>query len=114
VSKRFIDCGGTIRSEEVLSFQLWVASDTHHRLTPSRFLKILNQAAPLLPPGDPDIEVEYQLETIGRYGLEFSGHSFVLTPKYTNCLAGDRCGIEPVAEEAGVETITCKPGSGCC
>ena len=27
VSKHFIDCGGTVRKEEVVNFQLWEAND---------------------------------------------------------------------------------------
>jgi hypothetical protein len=34
ITKHFIDCGGTIRSEEVANFQLWEAQDYDHRLHP--------------------------------------------------------------------------------
>lgn len=114
LSKHFIDCGGTFRREEVLSFQIWVANDTEHRLSPARFSKILDQAAPLFPSGDPEIEVEYQNETIGRYALEFTDDTFVLQPKHTNCLASDQCGVTPVLAEAETVSNSCKPGSGCC
>ena len=31
ISKNFIDCGGTIRKEQVVNFQLWNANDFEHR-----------------------------------------------------------------------------------
>ncbi len=37
VSKHFIDCGGTVRDEEVVNFQLWNANDYDHRLHPENF-----------------------------------------------------------------------------
>jgi hypothetical protein len=36
VTKNFIDCGGTIRKETVINFQLWNANDFDHRLKPQR------------------------------------------------------------------------------
>ena len=41
ITKHFIDCGGTIRNEEVVSFQLWNANDYNHRLHPEKLLKII-------------------------------------------------------------------------
>ena len=32
VTKNFIDCGGTVRNETVVNFQLWDANDFEHRL----------------------------------------------------------------------------------
>jgi hypothetical protein len=63
-----------------------------------------------------DIEVEYQQETIGKFGLALDGQDFVLTPKQTACLAQDACGIPnqlfslPQLQTAG----SCSPGGGCC
>ncbi|CAN5562609.1 hypothetical protein BH10BAC1_BH10BAC1_20660 [soil metagenome] len=37
-TKHFIDCGGTVREEKVVNFQLWEASDFEHRLTASKLL----------------------------------------------------------------------------
>ena len=39
VTKNFIDCGGTVRHEEVVNFQLWNANDYDHRLHPEKTLK---------------------------------------------------------------------------
>jgi hypothetical protein len=32
ITKHFIDCGGTVRNEKVVNFQLWDANDFDHRL----------------------------------------------------------------------------------
>lgn len=111
--KHFIDCGGKIRDEKVISFQLWNASDTDHRLKPQKLLNIINLSQEKLIIGDHEVEVEYQSDTIGRYGLNFDGTNFILTPKYTACLAEDSCGIKPVSEKSPANSC-CTPGSGCC
>ena len=41
VTKHFIDCGGTIRNEKVVNFQLWDANDFDHRLKPEKLLNII-------------------------------------------------------------------------
>ena len=35
ITKHFIDCGGTIRNEKIVNFQLWNANDYEHRLKPA-------------------------------------------------------------------------------
>lgn len=118
ISKNFIDCGGTIRSEKVANFQLWNANDYDHRLKPQKLLQIIDLSAKILGSEDLEIEVEYQSDTIGKYGLHFNGKDFVLTTKQTACLAQDHCGI-PV-EKTRVQlseiknTSCCSPESGCC
>ncbi len=109
VSKHFIDCGGVVRTEEVVNFQLWNANDYDHRLHPEKLLKIIELSERVLGISDSEIEVEYQAETIGKFGLDFDGENFILTTKQTDCLAKDNCGV-PEAEE---ET-SCTPGGGCC
>jgi hypothetical protein len=112
VTKNFIDCGGTIRREEAANFQLWSADDRDHRLHPSKLMDIIALSEQILGLEDLDIEVEYQAETIGKFGLEFDGTQFLLTTTQTDCLAKDRCGIEP--EPVAVEPEACNPSSGCC
>ena len=34
--KKFIDCGGEVREEKVINFQLWEANDFDHRLAPQK------------------------------------------------------------------------------
>src|SRR5690606_36284208 len=79
VDKHFIDCGGTIRSESVINFQLWNANDYNHRLHPEKLVHIIELSERKLGLHDNEIEVEYQGDTIGKFGLEFDGRSFVLT-----------------------------------
>mgnify|MGYP003608889170 FL=1 len=77
ISKNFIDCGGKIRSEKVVNFQLWNADDFEHRLKPNKLLSIIQLSEDRLSIEDLDIEVEYQSDTIGKYDLEFNGKTFV-------------------------------------
>ncbi len=111
VTKNFIDCGGVIRSEKVVNFQLWNANDYDHRLKPTKLLNIIRLSEQKLGIEDLEIEVEYQAETIGKYGLKFKNNTFILTNKQTDCLAKDNCGNP---EEKLVATQnTCTPGDGC-
>ena len=81
ISKNFIDCGGKIRSEKVVNFQLWNADDFEHRLKPNKLLSIIQLSEDRLSIEDLDIEVEYQSDTIGKYDLTFNGKTFVLYPE---------------------------------
>jgi hypothetical protein len=118
ITKNFIDCGGTLRNEEVINFQLWSADDYDHRIHPEKLLHIIELSEKTLGLPDLDIEVEYQGDTIGKYGLEFDGTNFQLTTKATDCLAKDNCGIpenKPLVRLSELETASsCTPGSGCC
>jgi len=118
ITKHFIDCGGTVRNEEVVNFQLWNANDYDHRLHPEKILKIIELSEKVLGIEDLEIEVEYQAETIGKFGLNFDGTNFLLATKQTDCLAKDQCGIpteKPKKKLSEIQTTTsCAPGSGCC
>ncbi|MCT4698520.1 MULTISPECIES: DUF6428 family protein [Tenacibaculum] len=118
VTKNFIDCGGTVRNEEVANFQLWEADDYDHRLHPEKLTHIIELSEKVLNIADLDIEVEYQGATIGKYGLDFDGTNFVLTATKTDCLAKDNCGIpqeKPKMKLAEIQTQNaCSPESGCC
>ena len=116
ITKNFIDCGGVVRNEKVVNFQLWNAEDLEHRLKPNRLLSIIKLSEEKLGIEDFEIEVEYQNETIGKYDLAFNGENFVLENKTTACLAQDACGI-PVSKQKislGEVNNSCKPNSGCC
>ena len=41
ITKNFIDCGGTVRKETVVNFQLWDANDFDHKLKPKKLLNII-------------------------------------------------------------------------
>jgi len=118
ITKHFIDCGGTVRNEEVVNFQLWNANDYDHRLHPEKLLHIIELSEKVLGIEDLEIEVEYQAETIGKFGLDFDGKHFLLTTKQTDCLAKDNCGIpveKPKLKRSEIEAKNaCAPGSGCC
>lgn len=120
VHKHFIDCGGTVRNEKIANFQLWNANDTDHRLKPQKLLNIIELSEKTLGIEDLEVEVEYQMETIGRYALEFNGKSFVLMPKFTDCLASDSCGIPQEKKKIRLSEIVvnnkscCSPESNCC
>lgn len=117
VTKNFIDCGGELHNEQTASMQIWVAEDMEHRLVPAKLLAIIEFSKKVLADADPEVEVEYQTETIGKYTLEFDGENFLLIPTYTDCLAKSTCGIpETKLELAGAEKAgsCCTPGGGCC
>lgn len=118
IDKRFIDCGGTIREEKAINFQLWYSVDKDHRLEAEKLREILQLSEDQLDLEDVEIEVEYQQGTIGKFGLDFNGKDFVLTTKKTTCLAQDNCGIPTEKPKLNLREIslknTCAPNSGCC
>ena len=120
ITKNFIDCGGTVRKETVVNFQLWEDSnDEDHRLKPNKLLKIIALSEKVLGIEDFEIEVEYQESTIGKYELGFNGKNFLLLNKHTACLASDQCGVPAEKQKVSLSGITvesngCTPGGGCC
>lgn len=119
VTKNFIDCGGTIRIEKVVNFQLWEANDYDHRLNSQKLLSIIKLSEEKLGLSDEEIEVEYQGNTIGKYGIAIDGDKFLLTSLTTDCLAKDKCGIPAEKLKVSLSSSTsekrgCTPGSGCC
>jgi len=118
VSKKYIDCGGTLREESKVTFQLWEDGDVDHRLAASKLLNIIGLAERLLSIPDLEVEVEYQGNTIGRYGLDFNGTDFLLTATQTDCLAKDKCGIPMEKPKIRLSSIAqgpiCTPNSRCC
>lgn len=119
ITKNFIDCGGTVRNETVVNFQLWNANDFEHRLKPQKLINIIELSEKVLGIQDYEIEVEYQDTTIGKYDLDFDGSDFVLVNKQTACLALDQCGIPQEKPKVRLsdmnnETSCCIPNGGCC
>lgn len=121
VTKHFIDCGGSVRTEEMANFQLWEANDYDHRLHPEKLISIIELSEKVLGIPDLEIEVEYQMkDSIGKFGLEFDGTHFQLTRKLTDCLAKDNCGIPEnqlhpkVGQWKAKATSCCAPDSKCC
>ncbi len=120
ITKNYIDCGGTMREESKVNFQLWIADDIDHRLSPSKLMGIIELASPLIGTHDLEIELEYQGDTICKYGLQSILGQFVLTATQTDCLARDQCGIPQYKMPVKLADLTmggssnCTPGGGCC
>jgi hypothetical protein len=120
ITKNFIDCGGTVRNEKVVNFQLWTATDYDHRLKPEKLLKIIELSEKVLGIKEGEVEVEYQGETIGKFGLEIQGEDLLLTAMKTDCLAKDNCGVPQekprlkLQELGSSDGSCCTPGGTCC
>lgn len=116
ITRNFIDCGGTVRKETVVNFQLWDANDFEHRLKPAKLLNIIALSEKVLGIEDHAVEVEYQENTIGKFDLGFDGVHFVLLNKKTACLAEDQCGIPAEKQKKPLAAVTnsCTPSGGCC
>lgn len=118
ITKHFIDCGGNVRNEEVVNFQLWNANDYDHRLHPEKLIHIIELSEKVLELEDLEIEVEYQGETIGKFGLDFDGTNFLLTTKNTTCLAKEDCGIPSDKQKVRLsdlqKTNCCSSEAVCC
>ena len=119
-TKHFIDCGGKVRTDKTINFQVWVAQDTTHRMEPNKLQEIISLSEKLFGSEDLEVEVEYQTETIGRYGLEINGENFLLIAKETDCLAKDNCGISETKQNVELSELQtekkscCSPGGECC
>ncbi|GEP51035.1 hypothetical protein FNO01nite_17070 [Flavobacterium noncentrifugens] len=119
ITKNFIDCGGTVRKETVVNFQLWEDSnDEDHRLKPNKLLNIISLSEKVLGINDFEIEVEYQENTIGKYELGFNGENFLLLNKQTACLASEQCGIPAAKQKVTLSDRNnepcCTPDGNCC
>ena len=96
LEKKFVDCGGTFRTETTCRLQAWVADDTDHRLTAGKLLSILDKGKKLLESDELEVEVEYEAPYISQFpiaSVNLDGESlFVrLGTKHTACLAEDKC-----------------------
>jgi len=114
INKRFIDCGGTIRNENLISMQLWESIDTWHRLETNKLISIIDLSKEKLGIEDYEIEIEYQGDTIGKYGVAFDDGVFKLIATNTACLASDKCGIPSFEKVKEKVSSCCAPGGGCC
>jgi hypothetical protein len=116
VTRNYIDCGGVLRQENKLNLQLWVSSDTEHRLKPDNILNILQLAEKQLGFSDMELEVEYQQTTVGRYKLALNGEVFELVNTQTACLAPNQCGIpqEKPRVRLTASGLSCNTDSDCC
>ena len=112
VQKDFIDCGGTRRSTTTCVLQVWVASDTDHRLDTTKLAKILEIGTPLFSSLAVPVEIEYEQGTISQYPVQQvevtpAGVLLHLGSRHTACLAPDRCGV-------GALAVACCATPDCC
>ena len=96
IEKKFIDCGGTFRTDSLCRLQTWFADDTDHRLTAGKLLAILDKSAPFLGADDLEVDVEHEAPFISQFPIEkvqVDGDTLAiqLGIKHTACLAEDRC-----------------------
>lgn len=96
IDKRFVDCGGTARTETYCRLQTWVAHDLDHRLTAGKLLGILRKAETTLQSEELEVDIEHEVQFISQFPLaivEPRGNELVfqLTVRHTACLAEDKC-----------------------
>lgn len=100
IDKRFIDCGGTLRTDALCRLQTWFSDDVEHRLAAGKLAKILDLAAPILLSDDLEVDVEHEVDFISQFPLEsveVSSAEIVLHlgERHTACLAMDKCKPKP-------------------
>ena len=108
VEKRFIDCGGTVRTQASARLQLWTADDTDHRVDCAKGAQVLERGAALLGSTDLPLEVEHDFPLLTVFPVvgsvvEDGARVFLLSALKADCLAPEIC--TPKA---------CQPGGGCC
>lgn len=101
VTKRFIDCGGTLHDRtDTCLLQTWYSDrDPDHRLSAATFAKIIELGRQVLPHDELEVEVEYEDCVVSQYpidSVELVGDQLELRlrEKHTDCLAKERCGID--------------------
>lgn len=111
VEKKFMDCGGAIRTASNCTLQIWVADgDEEHRFAPGKLVKVFEMASELFNGDDLDVEIEYEdFGCISQHPVlqaeaAEGALTFRLGSKHTDCLAKEACGLTPSSENAG----------GCC
>jgi Family of unknown function (DUF6428) len=108
MDKRFIDCGGTFRTETICRLQTWFADDTDHRLTAGKLLAILDKSASFLETESLEVDVEHEAPFISQFPIfrvETTGDTLIveLGTKHTACLAEDKC-LPPALNKTSILT----------
>lgn len=96
IDKKYIDCGGTRRTDTVCRLQTWFQDDTDHRLTAGKLAAILEMSASFFDKEDPEIDVEHEAPFISHFPIEKIENDrdtlmVYFGVKHTACLAEDRC-----------------------
>ena len=113
-TKYFMDCGGVMRKDSKITFQLWTSDDYEHRLSCYKLSAIIKKVESLIKEDldNLEIEMEYQNYTIGVYSVNLIDDIYILEPTLTDCLAKEACGIDQPKQE--IETSECCTSDGCC
>ena len=96
IDKKFIDCGGTLRTETACRLQAWFQDDTDHRLASGKLSAILEKSASFFETEEVEVDVEYEAPFIAQFPIEKvepDGDTLMvrLGVKHTACLAEDKC-----------------------
>jgi hypothetical protein len=96
IDKKYIDCGGTRRTDAVCRLQTWFQDDTDHRLTAGKLSVILEKSASFFDKEDPEVDVEHEAPFVSHFPIEkieIKDDTLMvhLGVKHTACLAEDRC-----------------------
>jgi hypothetical protein len=119
VTKRFIDCGGTLHDKtDTCRLQTYVAHDVDHRLDAATFARILDLGTQILPHEEMPVEVEYDCCVVAQYPisgarLEGDGIELQLGERHTDCLAKEKCGLDGEGCGTGAKSETAG-ATGCC
>ncbi len=119
MDKRFIDCGGTFRTEVSCRLQTWFADDTDHRLTAAKLLGILEKSAPFLESESLEVEVEHEAPFVSQFPISsVAPEAEVLVVrlgiKHTACLAEDKCLPPKRNRPALFKTLPTLQSGKCC
>jgi hypothetical protein len=116
IDKKFVDCGGTLRTDSSCRLQIYQADDTEHRITAAKFAQILAKGAGVLASLNLAVEVEVEAPYLSVFpivGQRLDDKQIVLSLgiRHTACLAEDVCFPANLQNKGGA---ACTPGSGCC
>ena len=119
IDKRFIDCGGTERTESLCRLQTWYADDTEHRLTAGKLLKILDLSRSIINSDALEVEIEHEAPFISQFPItktEARADSllFHLGLKHTDCLARDKCGVPQPSVSFDFPSLPSLKETACC
>ena len=119
IDKRFIDCGGTERTESLCRLQTWYADDTEHRLTAGKLLKILDLSRTIIENDSLEVEIEHEAPFISQFPVaktEARTDSLVfhLGLKHTDCLAKDKCGVPQQSVALDFPALPSLKETACC
>ncbi|MEI6795111.1 MAG: DUF6428 family protein [Verrucomicrobiota bacterium] len=114
IDKKFVDCGGTLRTDSSCRLQVYQADDTEHRITAAKFAQILAKGAGVLGSTNLPVEVEVEAPYLSVFPviatrLEEKQVVISLGIRHAACLAEDVCFPVNLQNKSA-----CAPGSGCC